>query len=62
MVTGIAEGARMKRRFQDLGIITGTEIACVGRSPLGDPTAYLIRKTVIALRREDAEQILIGEV
>lgn len=52
----------MRRRFQDLGIISGTVIECIGSSPLGDPAAYLIRRTVIALRREDAEQILIREV
>lgn len=49
----------MKRRLQDMGLIRGTEVICVGKSPLGDPSAYLIRRTVIALRREDAEEIEI---
>lgn len=48
--------------MQDLGLIDGTPVWCVGRSPLGDPSAYMIRQTVIALRREDARQIHVREV
>ena len=43
----------------DIGFTPTTEIECVLRSPLGDPTAYLLKGTVIALRREDAEKIEI---
>lgn len=46
-----------RRRFLDLGIIKGTKIRSILRSPLGDPTAYEIRKSVIVLREEDAEKI-----
>lgn len=62
VVTGFVNGSPMRRRLQDLGLIIGTLVECVGRSPLGDPTAYLIRKTMIALRKEDAEQISVREV
>ncbi len=48
-----------RRRFFDLGFIPGTEVTVAFESPLGDPTAYNIRGTVIALRREEAEKILI---
>ena len=51
-----ATGA-MRRRLQDLGLIEDTEIECVGRSPLGDPAAYLIRGAVVALRDTDAAVI-----
>ena len=44
----------MRRRFIDLGLIEGTVIRCVGKSPLGDPSAYLIRGAVIAIRSSDA--------
>ena len=49
----------IRRRLSDIGLIEETPIRCVGRSPLGDPTAYLIRGAVIAIRREDARQILV---
>ena len=53
-----AEGA-MRRRLQDMGLIEGTKVECVGVSPLGDPAAYLIRGAVVALRRSDAQDIAI---
>ena len=49
----------MQRRLFDLGWIPETVVECVGRSPLGDPSAYLARGAVIALRRCDCRQILI---
>ena len=48
----------MRRRLQDIGLIRGTSVECVGRSPLGDPAAFRIRGAVIALR--DSDTALIG--
>lgn len=62
MVSGFSNEQKMKRRLQDLGLIAGTMVECVGISPLGDPAAYVIRKTVIAIRREDARHIFGVEV
>ena len=50
----------IRRRLQDIGIVNGTKIECIGKSPLGDPTAYLIRGAVIALRSEDSSKILVN--
>lgn len=47
------------RRFLDIGIVNGTKIKCVFKSPLGDPTAFLIRGAVIALRKEDSINIIV---
>lgn len=52
------EGA-MLRRLLDIGIVSGTKLSCVMKSPLGDPTAYLVRGALIALRKEDSEKIVI---
>lgn len=49
----------MRRRLQDIGLIPGTPVECVGKSPLGDPSAYLIRGAVIALRASDCRGILL---
>ncbi len=49
----------MRRRLQDIGLIEGTSVMCLQRSPAGDPVAYLIRGAVIALRKEDSSKILI---
>lgn len=46
-----------RRRLMDLGILPGTLIEAALTSPGGDPTAYRIRGTLIALRREQASLI-----
>ncbi len=50
-----------RRRLLDLGVVRGTRIDALFRSAAGDPIAYRIRGAVIALRREQAEWIRIGE-
>ena len=55
----LSEGAE-RRRMLDLGILPGTKIEVVMRSPMGDPVAYRIRDSVIALRKEQARQIRIS--
>ena len=53
---------RNNTRFNDLGISLGTQIKAIMRSPLGDPTAYLIRGAVFAIRKEDAQKILVERI
>lgn len=48
-----------RRRMLDLGMIPGTKIEVLQRSPSGDPAAYEIRGTVIALRDQEAAQIQV---
>ena len=55
----LSEGA-MRRRMIDLGIVEGTRIECIGRSPAGDPSAYLVRGAVIAIRALDASRIVLS--
>lgn len=47
----------IRRRMLDLGLIKGTKIVPVFKSPSGDPVAYEIRKTLIAIRSEDTKLI-----
>lgn len=56
-----AEGS-MRRRLLDVGLIEDTKVECVGRSPGGDPSAYLIRGAVIAIRSEDSRGIMVRRV
>ena len=48
-----------RRRFMDLGILPGTKIKAEMRSPSGDPTAYIIRDALIALRSDQARLIQV---
>lgn len=54
-----AQGAQ-RRRLQELGFVPGAQVECVGTSPLGDPRAYQLRGTVIALRRRDARPVRVA--
>ena len=58
-VAGIRLSGSMRRRLQDIGIIEGTNIKCLQKSPAGDPIAYLIRGAVIALRSEDSANVMM---
>lgn len=49
----------IRRRFLDIGIVPDTKVTCLMKSPGGDPTAYLIRGAVVAIRRKDAADILV---
>lgn len=48
-----------RRRMLDLGLIKGTVVEAVQKSPSGDPVAYFIRGTLIAIRSEDAQKCLV---
>jgi ferrous iron transport protein A len=51
----------MRRRLQDIGLIEGTRVECLQKSPSGDPIAFLIRGAVIALRSEDSCNVVMSE-
>lgn len=46
-----------KQRLLDLGLVEGTIIKVLRKSAWGDPTAYIIRDTCIALRCEETQNI-----
>lgn len=48
-----------RRNIINLGITEDTKIKCLFRSPLGDPTAYLVKNIIIAIREEDSKYIEI---
>lgn len=47
----------VKRRLLDLGLINGTAITPIFVSPSGDPTAFEVRGSIIAIRVEDTSLI-----
>ena len=55
----VTEINAMDRRLTDLGLVRGTRVTCVLKSPAGDPCAYLIRGALIALRRTDADGVTL---
>lgn len=57
IVDNIIGEENIKRRLLDLGLIEGTNIKLVLISPSGDPRAFEFRGSLIAIRREDGENI-----
>ena len=45
----------------DLGLVEGTQVRCLQKSPAGDPIAYDIRGAVIALRSDDSKFVIVEE-
>lgn len=58
-VTALTSDGAARRRMLDLGVVDGTEIQPLYKSPSGNPVAYLIRGAVIALRADVSEKIMI---
>ena len=49
----------IKRRLLDLGLIPNTNITPIITSIAGDPIAYEVRNIFLAIRKEDAEKIIV---
>lgn len=52
----------LKNRIYDMGIVKGEKITPVFKSPFGNPTAFLIKDTIIALRKKDCKKIYIKPI
>ncbi len=58
-VVSVELNGLLRRRILDLGLVPGTPVQCIRKSPAGNPVAYLIRGTLIALRSDDARLIKV---
>ncbi len=60
-IIGISKECRgeNRRRLLDLGFVKGATVSVDLLNPLGDPKAFLIKGTAIALRKDQAVKILI---
>ncbi|MFA7467792.1 MAG: FeoA family protein [Desulfotomaculaceae bacterium] len=62
LVTELNAEGLTRRRLLDLGLVPGTKVEVIRRSPLGDPIAFNIRGAIIAFRKEEAEKVLVVQV
>ncbi|MBR3297850.1 MAG: ferrous iron transport protein A [Clostridia bacterium] len=58
-VAGLEASGGLRRRLIELGFFEGERVEKVLKSPLGDPSAYLVRGTVTAIRDADAAKVLV---
>ena len=61
VVWSVDPAAPLSRRLLDLGFVKGTKVRCLGRSPFGDPSAYGLGGTVLALRAMDGAAVTVTE-
>ena len=54
-------GAGMGRRLMDLGFTPGSQASCVLAAPGRGMRAYRVRGAVIALRRKEAQTVILEE-
>ncbi len=59
VITDIDGGGAFKRRLSHMGITEGSAVTPLFSSPFGDPTAYLVKGCVIALRKTDCAGIAV---
>jgi len=50
---------QQRRRLLDFGILPGAKISILMKSPMQDPVGYLVKDTIVALRKKQAELIYI---
>jgi len=58
-IVSLELGGLLRRRILDLGMVPGTQVRCVRKSPSGDPIAFQVRGCIIALRTEDLKNIKV---
>ncbi|MBO4562329.1 MAG: ferrous iron transport protein A [Clostridia bacterium] len=54
------EECGIKARLEGLGIAKGAELVWLFAAPSGDPTAYSVRGTTVALRASDAANVIVS--
>jgi Fe2+ transport system protein FeoA/Mn-dependent DtxR family transcriptional regulator len=61
-VVEIGGVGKHQRRLLDMGFVPGAGVRVIRKAPLGDPVEYQVKGTSVALRREDANTILVEEL
>ena len=61
VIESISDNNPLKSRMESMGITEGAEIIPLFKSPFGDPIAYGVSGSVIALRSSDCRWIIVME-
>ena len=56
-VLKIEHDSDIQRRLWDLGLINGSVVEKISTSPMGDPSAFLVKNTAVALRNTICKKI-----
>lgn len=53
------QGKELSTRLLELGFINGSAITCNGKAPFGNPLIFTLHDGLLALRKEDAKNIMV---
>ena len=59
IIKEINSGGLVKQRLMDMGIIHGATVEMVRPAPLGDPIQIRVFNSLLALRRDEAELLVV---
>lgn len=54
-------GEGFRQRLMDLGFVPGVSVVCLRRSLLGGPRVFQVGLSLVALEKEIAQQVVLGE-
>ncbi len=60
-VVDIKGSGKHQRRMLDMGFVPGAEVTVMRKASLGDPMEYRVKGTGIAMRRTDANSVVVEE-
>ncbi len=60
-VESVLENGAISKRLMEMGIVPGVELKVVKTAPFGDPIQIRVRGYNLAMRRNEAEAIIISE-
>lgn len=58
-IVSYIENTEVKRRFMEIGLVNGTLVECILKSPFHSPKAYFIKGATIAIRDDDAKYVMV---
>lgn len=62
VISWLANDKSISKRLSDLGFEPGGTVTCILKKCGGELSAYFVRGALIALRREDAELVLVDDL
>src|SRR3954471_19577470 len=59
-VTGVSGSGAIARRLMEMGVVPGAPVRIIKAAPLGDPIEIRVRGYHLALRRTEAQTIMVS--
>ncbi|HEX8889183.1 MAG TPA: ferrous iron transport protein A [Pyrinomonadaceae bacterium] len=59
-VTGVSGSGAVARRLLEMGVVPGAPVRIIKAAPLGDPIEVRVRGYHLALRRTEAQTIMVS--